>query len=166
MNKIQEANFLNKIKGFFSRFHLKLLAMMRAKASSFLEQQKGNVEDHYLSCVFAPFWRRKEDEDDSPKVVVVAASQGEGESSYVLKEMEVGVFKFCLQRPNGVVFEGLLWRFGYGVGREGRKKKKKKNRASWRREVLEREYEFEKWDECMSVGVWLWPCLVLKGESF
>ena len=58
----QEANFSYQDKETFLKkkmellisCHLKLLAMVKAKASSFLEQQKQKVEDHYLGYVFAP----------------------------------------------------------------------------------------------------------------
>ena len=58
-------------------------------------------------------------------MVVVAATQGESESSYVLEKMEVGMFKFCLQKPKSVIFERLVRRFGYGVGGERKKKRKR-----------------------------------------
>ena len=82
---------------------------MEAKASNFLEQQKENVEDHYLGCIWHLLKGEKEDEDDFSKVVV-AVSRGSDESSYALEKMEVRVFEFCLQRPKDVIFEGLVMR--------------------------------------------------------
>ena len=43
----------------------------------------------------------------APPRVVVAVLNGEEESSWVLDEMEVVVYRLCLQRPKDVVFEGL-----------------------------------------------------------
>ena len=40
-------------------------------------------------------------------VVMVAILNGEDKSSCVLEEIEVVVFRFCLQRPKDVIFEGL-----------------------------------------------------------
>ena len=58
MNKLKKQTLLKKMETllkksmeFFSSYHLKLLAMVEAKASNFLEQQKEKVEDHYLRCM-------------------------------------------------------------------------------------------------------------------
>ena len=51
------------------------------------------------------------------------------------------MFRSCLQRPKSVIFEGLVTRFGYGVGGESEKKKRKR---VLRQRILEKEYEFEK----------------------
>ena len=106
----KKETFLKKSMEFFSSSHLKLLAMVRAKVSSFREQQKEKVKDHYLRWCLSSSWRRKEDEDDSSKVVVVAISSGDDESSCVLEEMKVWVFESYLQRPKDVTFEGLVMR--------------------------------------------------------
>ena len=58
--------------------------MVEAKALSFLDQQKEKVEDHYLGVFLRLLEGEKEDEDDFFKVVMVAASNGEDESSCVL----------------------------------------------------------------------------------
>ena len=43
------------------------------------------------------------------------------------------MFRSCLQRPKGVIFEGLVTRFGYGVGGERKKKKEKKKEKKKKR---------------------------------
>ena len=47
-------------------------------------------------------------------MVVVAVLNGEGESSCVLEEMELVVFRSCLQRPKSVIFERFVRGYGYG----------------------------------------------------
>ena len=42
--------------------------------------------------------------------MVVAVSRKGNESSCVLEEIEIVVFKFCLYRPKDVIFEGLVMR--------------------------------------------------------
>ena len=59
-------------------------------------------------------------------MMVVAILDEQGESSRVLLEMRLVVYRPCLQRPKDVVFEGLGESFGYSGGGE-RKKKIKKN---------------------------------------
>ena len=52
---------------FFSSSHLKLLAMVIAKASRFLEQQKEKVEDHYLVVgMFGIFLKEKREMKMTP----------------------------------------------------------------------------------------------------
>ena len=50
------------------------------------------------------------------------------------------MFRSCFQRPKNVIFEGLLSRFGNGVGEERKKKmeKKKRKRALEGENVRER----------------------------
>ena len=92
---------------FFSSCHLKLLAMVRAKASSFLKPQKEEVKDHYLVVCLVSSWKRKEEEEESALVIMVAVLNGEDESSWVLLRVKVIVFESCLQRPKDVIFEGV-----------------------------------------------------------
>ena len=126
MNKIEEVDFSQQEKGTFLKISLEALGHGKNKASSFLEQQKKKVGTYYLRYVLRLLEEEKKKKMTSSKVVIADPRRKDESFCALLEEMEVGAFRSCLQKPRGVIFEGLVTRFGYGVGGERKKKKKKK----------------------------------------